>query len=142
MAGPSLTEMMSPDFSFSGRDGRKSLPTMFMQCVYNVLLGLQCSNHVRMPGRSDWLSSEVGSVFSKGGVIFPGRATVVPTGVTSTGVKKRRMPERWREILEQLSGELERQSAKLQELEIENQQLRGEGLLIGSMFDLVYLQYI
>lgn len=37
------------------------------------------------------------------------------------------MPERWREILEQLSGELERQSAKLQELEIENQQLRGGG---------------
>jgi len=68
---------------------------------------------------------------------------VVPLGVTSTGVhNKRRMPERWREILEQLSGELERQSAKLQELEIENQQLRGEGLLIGSMFDLVYLQYI
>lgn len=35
------------------------------------------------------------------------------------------MSERWREILAQLSEELERQSAKLEELNRENQQLRG-----------------
>ena len=39
----------------------------------------------------------------------------------------RAMTERWREILQQLTGELELQSAKLQELEFENQQLRREG---------------
>lgn len=37
------------------------------------------------------------------------------------------MTERWREILQQLTNELELQTAKLQELEVENQQLRREG---------------
>ena len=41
------------------------------------------------------------------------------------------MTERWRDILHQLSSELERQSAKLRDLEIENERLR-EGRLSAS----------
>ena len=84
------------------------------------------SNYARMPVVIG--SARQWAAFSpKEGLYFLD-AQPAPTGVTSTGCS-RRMPERWREILEQLSGELERQSAKLQELEIENQQLRGGGFL-------------
>lgn len=41
---------------------------MCLQCSSWSTMFKSCAN-----GRSDWLSSKVGSVFSKGGVIFPGQ---------------------------------------------------------------------
>ena len=38
------------------------------------------------------------------------------------------MQERWRELLSQLSGELEKQSAKLRDLEYQNRQLLDTGM--------------